>query len=733
MFSKPFSHLLWCVKVLAVSLGLTGIAACSSDRNHPAADSTPAPSPFSKPVPHRLEGGKVQIELQKYVRYLELDQQRSGTQAGPCSVGEVDLFGAGTRYSPCGIGWVSPGEWVEYEVVDLPKGNYHIGARIASADAGLEAVISINGNEVGAAITRGGDWNSWSTELIKDIPLHGDAVVRVTFPTGNVNMSSLELIKDIGDVDVSFGWFEYSGKDAVFDEPLSAGEFQNPILAGFNPDPSVVRVGDDYYMVHSSYAWWPGLPVYQSTDLVNWRLLGHALTRRSQINLENRQISEGIFAPTIRYYDGIFYITSTASWAGGNFILTAEDPAGPWSDPVWLPDIGGIDPELFVDDDGKAYILHSDAPVDEPLYEGHRAIWVWEFDLDARSVIKGTGRVIVNGGVNLDDKPVWIEAPHIIKKDGWYYLTCSEGGNGYHHSEVVFRSKSMEGPFVPAERNPILTQRGLDINRANPVIGAGHADIVQTQTGEWWAVFLASRAYASTLINTGRETYLLPVQWKDGWPIILEPRKPIPYRVTKPSGLKPTKDARPMTGNFVWRDNFDIPELDLSWNTLRGPGTDWYRIDADVSNIVLTPSRNTLLQRTTPTFLARRQQHITYEARVAVNLDMTVGVSAGIAAFQNEGHHYYMGVKASEEGYILFVEKTESNVPTIIRSHNEKTLGKRLIMGIEGDAASISFFYNDFEGKRIYLGKDLNARILSTQVAGGFVGTFLGIHARHEP
>lgn len=733
MFSKPFSNLLWYVRVLTLCIGLAGFAACSSEKNHPANYSPPAPSPFTKPVPHRLEGGRVQFELQNYVRYLELDQQRSGTQSGPCSVGEVDLYGAGSRFSPCAIGWTSPGEWVEYEVAELPAGKYHIAVRIASADAGMEAVVSINGKELGAAFTSGGNWTSWSTEVIKDVPLQSDAVVRVTFPMGNVNMSSLELIKDLGDVDVSFGWFEYSGKDAVFDEPLKAGEYQNPILAGFNPDPSVTRVGDDYYMVHSSFAWWPGLPVYHSTDLVNWRLLGNALARRPQINLENRHISEGIFAPTIRHHEGIFYIVSTASWAGGNFILTTEDPAGPWSDPIWLPEIGGIDPDLFIDDDGKAYILHNDAPEGEPLYEGHRAIWVWDFDLDNRSVIKGSGRILVNGGVNLDTKPVWIEAPRIIRKDGWYYLFCAEGGDGYHHSQVIFRSKSMKGPFVPAERNPILTQRGLDLNRAHPVVGAGHADIVQTQTGEWWALFSASRAYASTLINIGRETYLLPVRWKDGWPIILEPRKPIPYRLAKPAGLKPTNNARPMTGNFVWRDNFDNPELDLAWNTLRGPGADWYRIDTAASNVVLTPSRTTLLQRTTPAFLGRRQQHITYEARTEVNLNMVAGVSAGIAAFQNEGHHYYMGVKASDEGYILFVEKTESNIPTIIRSHNEKILGERLVMGIEGDAASISFFYTDVEGKRIYLGKDLNARILSTQVAGGFVGTFLGIHARQEP
>lgn len=735
MLSKQFLILLWCVKVFLIGVAFAWISACSSEKRNAddALPPSPPPSPFAKPVPHQLVNGRVQIELQKYSKFLELDQQRSGTQAGPCAEGQVDLFGAGTRFSPCSLGWVSAGEWVEYEVVELPESSYNITLRIASADPDLEAVVTVNGERVGIVQTKGGDWNDWTTEVIKDVSLQGDVNIRITFPTGNVNVSSVELLKDLGPVEVAFRWFEYSGQDPVFDAPLAAGEYQNPILAGFHPDPSITRVGTDYFMVHSSFAWWPGLPIYHSTDLVNWRQLGHALTRKSQINLENRQVSEGIFAPTIRHHEGVFYIISTASWAGGNFILTAEDPAGPWSDPIWLPNIGGIDPELFFDDNGKVYILHNDAPVGNPLYEGHRAIWLWEFDLKNRNVIQSSGRVIVNGGVNLNDKPIWIEAPHIIKKDGWYYLTCAEGGTGYHHSQVIFRSKAIEGPYIPAERNPILTQRDLDINRPNPVVNAGHADIVKTQEGEWWAVFLGSRAYHGTLVNTGRETYLLPVKWEDGWPVILEAGKAIPYRLDKPKGLKPTSGAEPMTGNFVWRDDFDKPELALAWNTLRGPGEEWYKIHADASYVTLYPNRNTLGQRTTPTFLGRRQQHIVYEATTDVSLDIVEGVSAGIAAFHNESHHYYMGVKATEEGYTVFLEKTEASLPTVIRSHSEKELGEHLVLGIEGNAASISFFYVDAGGTRTYLGKDLNARILSTQVAGGFVGTYLGIHARHEP
>lgn len=321
---------------------------------------------------------------------------------------------------------------------------------------------------------------------------------------------------------IAFDWFEYTGRDPDLTSPAPAGYYRNPILAGFYPDPSICRVGADYYLVNSTFAYFPGIPIFHSRDLVHWTQLGHVVTRPGQLNYDGLGVSRGIFAPSIRHHDGTFYLVCTMVDAGGNFLMTATNPAGPWSDPVWLG-FDGIDPSIFFDDDGRAYIVNNGPPPETPLYQGHRAIWIQEFDPRAQK-LTGPREVLVNGGVDRSKHPIWIEAPHIFKKDGWYYLICAEGGTAEDHSEVVFRSRAARGPCVAWNRNPILTQRTLDPKRPDPVTCSGHADFVATPDGAWWAVFLACRPYEGNLYNTGRESFLLPVKWTDdGWPMILEP------------------------------------------------------------------------------------------------------------------------------------------------------------------------------------------------------------------
>ena len=219
---------------------------------------------------------------------------------------------------------------------------------------------------------------------------------------------------------------------------------------------------------------------------------------------------------------------------GGNFYVTAKNPAGPWSDPVWLSEIDGIDPSFFFDDDGKSYILNNGPPVGEPLYEGHRAIWIQQYDFGTKKLV-GPRSVIVNGGVDLAKKPIWIEAPHIFKRDGTYYLICAEGGTADQHSEVVFRSQSVMGPYVPVLRQPDSHAAASRCQRPFPIETTGHADFVETPNGEWWAVFLGTRNYGTDLWNTGRETFLLPVTWVDGWPTILTGQATVPYVHARPS------------------------------------------------------------------------------------------------------------------------------------------------------------------------------------------------------
>ncbi len=529
---------------------------------------------------------------------------------------------------------------------------------------------------------------------------------------------------------VSFDWFEYTGKDAVFATSLPAGSYRNPILAGFYPDPSVTRVGDKFYLVNSTFTYFPGIPVFESSDLVHWRLLGHVLDRPSQLRFDGLNISRGVFAPAIHHHDGVFYVLNTLVDSGGNFISTAKNPAGPWSDPVWLPEIDGIDPSLFVDSDGKAYVLNNGAPAEKPRYEGHRAIWMQELDLQRMKLI-GPRRVLLNGGVDLSKQPIWIEGPHLFKRGAWYYLMCAEGGTSVNHSEVILRSRSVWGPYVPYENNPILTQRDLAKDRANPIINAGHADLVEAPDGSWWATFLASRPYDGVNYHTGRETYLLPVTWKNDWPTILEPGKPIPYLAAAPKLSNIHRDVPPLTGNFTWRDEFDRRELNSEWLQVRSPQRQWFDLTAQPGRLKIEPTSERLDGKGNPAYLGRRQQHLTFDASTVLRLPKEPGVAAGIAAFQNGQHWYFLGARRTGDAVQVFLEKKNGEtVKQIAAATLKQSVDADIKLKIAGQGRSHSFFY-DAGGWQPLLEND-DGSILSTEVAGGFVGTTLGPHARLE-
>ncbi|MFC4313427.1 glycoside hydrolase family 43 protein [Steroidobacter flavus] len=527
---------------------------------------------------------------------------------------------------------------------------------------------------------------------------------------------------------VSFDWFEYTGKDAVFEAPLPAGSYRNPILAGFYPDPSVTRVGDKFYLVNSTFAYFPGIPVFESSDLVHWRLLGHVLDRPSQLRFDGLDISRGVFAPAIHHHNGVFYVLNTLVDSGGNFISTAKNPAGPWSDPVWLPEIDGIDPSLFVDADGKAYVLNNGVPPEQPRYDGHRAIWMQEFDLQQMKLI-GPRRVLLNGGVDISKRPVWIEGPHLFKRGEWYYLMCAEGGTSVNHSEVILRSKAVWGPYVPYENNPILTQRDLPKDRAHPIINAGHADLVETPDGTWWATFLGSRPYDGVNYHTGRETYLLPVTWKNDWPVILEQGTPIPYVATAPKLPNAHREAAPLSGNFTWRDEFDRPELNSAWLQVRAPKQRWFDLAGAPGRLTIVPADERLDGKGNPAYLGRRQQHLTFEASTSLRLPKEPGVAAGIAAFQNGQHWYFLGARRVGDAVQVFLEKQSGTTAQQIAAATLKPAAE-IKLKITGQGRDYSFYY-DAAGWQPLLKND-DGSILSTEVAGGFVGATLGPHARLE-
>jgi xylan 1,4-beta-xylosidase len=530
------------------------------------------------------------------------------------------------------------------------------------------------------------------------------------------------------DSTVEFQWFEYTGRDATFTAPLPAGSFHNPILAGYYPDPSVTRVGDKYYLVNSTFSHWPGIPIHESTDLVHWKLVGHALANPAKVTFDGLGISRGVFAPSIHFHKGTYYIVNTLVEAGGNFFVTASKPSGPWSDPVWLKEIDGIDPSFFFDDDGKAYILNNGPPEGTPLYDGHRAIWIQQFDVTLGKLI-GPRKVIVNGGVDIAKKPIWIEGPHLYRIKGWYYLMCAEGGTGDGHSEVIFRGKSPWGPFEPYQGNPILTQRDLPADRDHPVTNAGHADLVQMKDGSWWAVFLASRPYSGSRYNIGRETFLLPVTWKDGWPVILEQGQPIPYTLKGPRAMQRAVGAASdaLSGNFTKRDEFD-GAIGPEWIQVHVPKTS--RFELMGGKLRVRPLNVNLDEKRNGSFLARRQQHLNFDASTALTPPSDGGVAAGLAAYQNESHWYFLGARRVGAGIQVFLERDGGSAPQLVAGVSLAT-PKTLQLRISAEGASYSFHYDTGEGWKPLREND-DGSILSTEVAGGFVGAVLGPFARQE-
>jgi len=539
-------------------------------------------------------------------------------------------------------------------------------------------------------------------------------------------------------VPVAFDWFEYTGRDAVFETPLPAGHYRTPILTGFYPDPSVCRVGDDYYLVSSTFAWFPGLPVFHSRDLVNWTQIGHVVDRPDQLNYDELRVTRGLFAPTISHHDGVFYVVCTMVDAGGNFLMTATDPAGPWSDPVWL-DFEGIDPSLFFDDDGRAWMLNNGAPEGTPLYDGHRAIWIQEFDPTAKKLI-GPRTLLVNGGVDITQKPVWIEGPHLYQRDGWYYLCCAEGGTSLQHSQVIYRGRSPTGPFTPWDKNPILTQRDLDGTAPQAVTCTGHADLEIGPDGNWWAVFLACRPYAGEFWTTGRETFLLPVTWTDdGWPLILPPGERVPYILPAPKSpfpdLRPPSSASTLTGNFTWRDEFDAPALSPLWMMLRSPKETWWNLDRTRGALSLTPRTDTLSDRGNPSFFGRRVQHATFEAATALTVSTDSRVTAGLAAFQNEAQHFYLGVRRNGDWMSVFVERWHAGRREVLANRVLATAAQ-LELRIAAAETKLTFAFVVPGSEPQTLLAEADSFPLTVQAAGGglhFTGAVVGPHARLDP
>ena len=521
----------------------------------------------------------------------------------------------------------------------------------------------------------------------------------------------------------SFDWFDYRGDDHL--PKPAAGQYSNPILQGFYPDPSIVRVGRDYYLVNSTFIWFPGIPVFHSRDLVNWTQIGNAIDRSSQLNFAKLNTWQGVYAPDITFHAGTFYIINTCVPCGGNFVITAKNPAGPWSEPTWLP-IDGIDTSLFFDEDGSAWIINNGPPEEKPRYEGHRAIWLQQFDTKQMKLI-GPRKVLIDSGVHPEENPIWIEGPHIFRKDGAYYLIAAEGGTAEGHSEVVFRSDKVTGPYVPFADNPILTQRDL---KGSPITSTGHASFVKTPSGDWWSVFLGVRPYDDQNFNTGRETFLMPVRWEQGWPRITDHGARVPWVARRPNLPAGTRAPVPTSGSFTIRDEFNGSKLPPYWMMMRNPVGKWWRLAGGALHL---DARGTALgDMGNPSLWARRQQHLNATVTTRVRFSPpSDAAEAGLAAMQNDEYFYYLAVGRDHGKRVVRLRRRAGGPDAMagaILASSPIPHGP-IELRINARGAAYDFGWSA-DGKSWHsLARNADGTLLSTKKSGGFVGAVFALYA----
>ena len=515
--------------------------------------------------------------------------------------------------------------------------------------------------------------------------------------------------------------------------------FQNPILSGFHPDPSICRVGDDFFLVTSSFDYFPGLPLFQSRDLVHWRQIGHVLDRSSQLPGRCPGPSGGIFAPTLRFHEGVFYVITTNIGGGGNFVVTASDPAGPWSDPFWIEGAEGIDPSLFFDDGGRCWYTGNGNPV-HSLYEGHHTIWLQEFDIRAMRLV-GEKRVLVDGGSDITREPIWIEGPHLYKKDGHYFLLAAEGGTGEDHSVVIFRSASITGPYEPYQGNPILTNRDLEPARLDPITCTGHGDLVQTRTGEWWMVLLACRPDPPGVgndSNMGRETFLVPVSWQNGWPMTADGTGHLAAAYAIPAlPAHPWTDGYGL-GEMQWRDDFGGARLRSEWNQIGSPEetgeVTWHSLTARPGFLRLMPRPQGLTGPDQPSFLGIRQRHKAFTAETALEFRPAAeGDAAGLVMMQNRRGFYALEcLQSGGQIHVRLIKQAPEDeaVPEVLAEMPLSGGSVSLRVDVQGGECSFSYAEADASWRLLRGGED--GTILSTRRAGGFVGAYVGVYAASQ-
>ena len=480
-------------------------------------------------------------------------------------------------------------------------------------------------------------------------------------------------------------------------------KYSNPIIPGFYPDPSICRVKKDYYLVNSSFEYFPGVPIFHSKDLINWQQIGYCLNRKSQLNLHKAKSSGGIFAPSIRYHHGYFYMITTNSSHGWNFYVYTDDPAGEWSEPIYVKQ-DGIDPSLYFDDNGRVYLTSDGLP--HGIYQSEIDIKTGKLLTKPKFIWKGTG----------GKHP---EGPHLYKINNMYYLMIAEGGTEYGHMETIARSKSPWGPYESCPNNPILTHRHRS---GHPIQATGHADLIEAHDGTWWIIFLGIRPNGyPPCYHLGRETFIAPVRWtNEGWPVVYKDGTVELEMEAECLQQYPCKTEDT-------RDDFDSPTLKMCWNFLRNPyDKDWSLTDR-TGWLRLKGSKITLNDIDSPAFIGRRQQHFNFIAKTLIEFNpKNEQEEAGLTIYMNNRHHYEIGVTRLEDKKYVFVRRRIGDLSVIVTK--EVIEDNNLILIIEGDKDKYTFSYKLSSSplKTLITGE---TRYLCTEVAGGFTGIYLAIYA----
>lgn len=497
----------------------------------------------------------------------------------------------------------------------------------------------------------------------------------------------------------------------------------NPILPGFNPDPSILRVGDDYYIATSTFEWWPAVQIHHSKDLVNWRLLTHPITRISQLDLNGNLPSCGIWAPCLSFCDGTYYLIYTNTRVYGsnfkdchNYLITAKDIMGPWSEPTYL-NSSGFDPSLFHDTDGKKWLVNMqwDHRKGKNPFSG---IVLQQYDPKLQKLVGPVKNIFKGTEYKLT------EGPHLYKVNGYYYLLTAEGGTTFDHLATMARSKNIDGPYEVDPTNPVLTSR---FDPKLPLQRAGHASIVQTQNDKWYMVHLCGRPLSS---NTepkrrcvlGRETAIQKCYWtNDGW-LRIEGGNTPKVDVEAPALPEHKFKSEPP------RDDFDSEILSQHYATLRLPADDSWLSHKERKGFLRMKGRESLASNHNPSLLGRRLQSLKCQATTCLEFEPKhFQQMAGLTFFYDSQNYFYLRVSCDEKlGKHIGLVTSDNNKYDELCDEIKLNEAKRISLRGDFDHGKLQFSYSLDDKNFKPIGPVLDATRLSDEycVWGKFTGTF---------